>query len=707
MTAVDPASAGTRGVPVLARLIARFGRRQAELTALLLATAGLYLWALSRNGWGNAFYAAAEQAGSQSWKAWFFGASDAAGSITVDKPPASLWISGIAVRIFGLNPWSILVPQALMGVATVALLYAIVSRRFGHVAGLVSGATLALTPIAVVMFRFNNPDALLVLLMTASVWALLRGVEDGRIRWMIACGGFVGLAFLTKQLQAFLVVPPLALTYLLFGRRGIGRRIGHLFAALGALIAGAGWWVAVVTLWPADSRPYIGGSQSNSFLELTFGYNGLGRLNGDERGSVGGGALRESVGSGIGDGGEYGLSDLWGVPDTVGVRGGPGGGWGQTGLLRMFDAEQGGQIAWLIPTALILAVAGLVLLGRVSWRDAENRSDPARAQLVVWMLWLVETMAFFSFMKGIFHAYYTVALAPAVAALVGAGSALLWRRRERMWVRWAGSAAVLAAGGMAYVLLARTPDFAPWLRWVIAVAAVVAAVGFVVPKAGRFAAVFAGVAFAVTIAGPAAYAAHTVADSKQGAIISAGPQVRGGGFGGMPMAGRTRDGRGGTGQTMPGRQMPGQAMPGQPGQVTPGLEADATRGGPAGGLLRGSTPSAQVVEVLSANASDYMWVAAAVGSNSAAGYQLATQHSVMPIGGFNGTDPSPTLEQFQRYVAAGAIHYFIASGGGPGGGGGFSDGERGTSQQIREWVTATFPAVTIDGVTLYDLTAPY
>jgi 4-amino-4-deoxy-L-arabinose transferase-like glycosyltransferase len=251
-------------------------RARGGLIALLVGTAVFYLWGLSASGYANTFYSAAVQAGSVSWKAFFYGSSDAASSITVDKPPASLWVMALSVRIFGLSSWSILVPQVVEGVATVALLYAVVRRRFGTAAGLLAGALLALTPVAALMFRFNNPDALLALLMLAAVWALLRGVEDGRTRWLVLAGVFVGLGFLTKQLQVFLVLPALALTYLVAAPVGLPRRLWQLLVGGAAMVASAGWWLAIVELVPAADRPFIGGSQNNSILELTLGYNGLG-----------------------------------------------------------------------------------------------------------------------------------------------------------------------------------------------------------------------------------------------------------------------------------------------------------------------------------------------------------------------------------------------------------------------------------------------
>ena len=228
------------------------------------------------------------QAGSASWKAFLFGSSDAANTITVDKPPASLWPAALAVRVFGLSPWSLLVPQALMGVATVAVVHAAVRRSFGAVAGLVSGAVLALTPVAALMFRYDNPDALLTLLLAVGAYTALRAIEDDRVRWYVLTGAVIGLAFLTKQLQALVVVPGFALALLVAGAGTLWRRIRGLLVAGAALVASAGWWVALVELRPEGARPYIGGSEGNSFLDLTFGYNGLGRITGEGNGPGGG-----------------------------------------------------------------------------------------------------------------------------------------------------------------------------------------------------------------------------------------------------------------------------------------------------------------------------------------------------------------------------------------------------------------------------------
>src|SRR4051812_43779804 len=223
------------------------------LVVLLVATAGLYLWGLGASGWANGFYSAAVQAGSHSWTAFFFGSFDSSNFITVDKPPASLWVMDLSARLFGVNAWSILVPQALEGVAAVGLLYATVRRRFGPTAGLVSGAVLATTPVAALMFRFNNPDALLVLLLVAAAYTTVRATEKASTRWLLWTGALIGLGFITKMMQAFLVVPGFALVYLVAAPTALRKRIGSLLLAGVAMLVSAGWWVAVVTLWPASS----------------------------------------------------------------------------------------------------------------------------------------------------------------------------------------------------------------------------------------------------------------------------------------------------------------------------------------------------------------------------------------------------------------------------------------------------------------------
>ncbi|MEV7885045.1 ArnT family glycosyltransferase [Streptomyces sp. NPDC002817] len=673
---------------------------------LLLVTAALYFYNLSSSGYANSFYSAAVQAGSQSWKAFFFGSLDAGNAITVDKPPASLWPMALSVRVFGLSSFAILMPEVLMGIGTVAVVYASVRRRFSPAAGLIAGAVLALTPVAALMFRFNNPDAMLALLMAVACYFVVRALEDGRTKWLLWAGAAIGFAFLAKTLQAFLILPPLAIVYAVCAPVPVKKRFGQLAAATAAIVVSGGWWVAIVELWPASSRPYIGGSQNNSFLELTFGYNGLGRLNGEETGSVGGGGGNTGTGQ-----------------------------WGETGWDRMFNSEIGGQISWLLPAALILLVAGLVATRKL------KRTSVTRGSFLVWGGSLLITMVVFSYMAGIFHQYYTVALAPYMAAVIGMGSTLLWEKRKDIWASLTLAAAVVAGAAWGYVLLNRTSDYLPWLKWLVLIGGLVSALGLVF--AGRInrqlALAAASVGLVASLAGPTAYTISTLQEGHTGSIVTAGPAGasmmgggggRGGGpgggtGGGMPGQnqqngnGNTQGQQGGNGNGFPGGGMPGQngnsngnSQGGQSQQQGQGRQNGGTPGGTTGegggmgggggvgGLLNGATVTDEAKKLLDADADKYTWVAAAIGAQNAASYQLSTGDPVMAIGGFNGTDPSPTLAQFKEYVADGKVHYFISSGSGGGMGGSSS----GTSSQITSWVEANFKKVTVGSSTFYDLT---
>src|SRR5256886_13092891 len=273
--------------------------------ALLGATAVLYLWNLAASGWANAYYSAAVLAGTKSWAAFFFGSLDASNFITVDKAPGSLWVMEIAARLFGFNAWTVLAPQALEGVATVAIVFLAVRRWFGPAAGLLAGGVVALTPVAGLIFRFNNPDALLVLLLTAAVYATLRAIEDGRTRWLILAGALVGFGFLAKELQAFVILPVLGSVYLFAGPPALGRRIRQSLLALLTMVVACGWWVAAVELFPSASRPYIGGLQNNDLLSPVLGYNGFGRLTGNASGRVGGVGAPPASSGGTGVGGRF------------------------------------------------------------------------------------------------------------------------------------------------------------------------------------------------------------------------------------------------------------------------------------------------------------------------------------------------------------------------------------------------------------------
>ncbi|RJQ77178.1 glycosyltransferase family 39 protein [Amycolatopsis panacis] len=578
---------------------------------LLALTAVLYFWDLTASGYGNSFYAAAVQSGAQNVEAWLFGSLDPGNVLTVDKPPAALWVGTAFARIFGFSSFTVLAPQALMGVASVGLLYLTVRRVSGPVPGLLAGAALALTPVAALMFRFNNPDALLVLLLIAAAYCTVRAIEKASPKWLVFAGVAVGFGFLAKMMQAFLVLPAFALAYLVAAPTSLRKRLLHLLAAAGALIVSAGWFVALVELWPAASRPYIGGSTGNSLLELALGYNGLGRIFGGE-GNGGGG--------GFGGGGG---NTMFG---------------GASGLGRMFGESFGTEISWLLPAALLGLVAGLWFTRRAA------RTDRTRASLLIWGGWLLVTGLVFSFMGGTIHPYYAVQLAPAIAALVAISGHALWRGRAHLVPRVLLGSMIAVTAVWDYILLDRTSTWLPVLRWVIVALGLIVAT-LVVVGLPRIRTLIAGVAVATVVtlgAGTAAYGVETVSLPHSGSIPTSGPETSGMG------------------------RMGGGEME----QTSSAL----------GTLLAQTTTT---------------WAAATISSQSAADLELASGKGVIGIGGWSGSDPAPTLAQFQQYVAAGKISYYVdgGRGGGPGGG----------SSEIGDWVAAHFTATTVGGQTVYKL----
>ena len=608
----------------------------------------------------------------QSWSAWFFGSFDAANFITVDKPPLGTMLMGLSVRLFGLNSWSILLPEALAGVATVALLAQTVRRSFGPVAGTIAGVAMALTPVSVLIFRYNNPDALLTLLLVAAAAALIRALESGRLRWVIAAAVCVGLAFDAKYLQAYLVLPAFALTYLVAAPGGIRRRLaGSVVAAVTVAISSL-WWVVIVELIPTAMRPYIGGSTSDSPIQLLLGYDGLGRI--------------------FGSGGVAG--------------GGPGGGGpnfsGAAGPLRLFNAEFGGQISWFIPFALVALATGLWLRRRAA------RTDRGLAGYLLWGGWLACHALVFSFMSGIVHTYYAVALAPAVAALVGAGAVDLWRLRER--TRFGGlvlAGTVLVSAWWAWQLLERTPNFVPGLGIGIlvvgvAVAAVLALPRVMVDRRVSFAA--GALAVAVLLAGPLAYGVDTMASAHSGGDPAAGPEIaRADRFGGGPVTGGRPSGPGG-GPVTGGGPVPGVGAAPGAGVVPPGTNGGGTRPSdglrPGGGFGGGALDQA-TLDYLVANRGSATWLVATMSAGAGGSIELATGQPVMAMGGFSGSDPTPTLAALKVYIASGQLRFVILSGGGGGPGG----RNAGVTAERNAWIVANCPVVAIGGIstaTVYD-----
>jgi 4-amino-4-deoxy-L-arabinose transferase-like glycosyltransferase len=594
------------------------------LIALLAITAIAYLINLTSSGYANTFYAAAVEAGTKSWKAFLFGSLDASNFITVDKPPASLWVMELSGRIFGFSSASMLVPEVLEGVISVGLLAAAVKRWFGAGTGLLAGGLLAITPVAALMFRFNNPDALLVCLLVAAAYCLVRALEGASTRWLLGVGALLGFAFLAKMMQAFLVLPGFALVYFVAAPTPVRRRVVQLLQAGGVMLISLGWWVALVALWPAASRPMVDGTSDNSILNLIWEYNGLGRLTGSGGGTGGGG-------------GGFGANFS-----------------GSSGVFRLFDDLMGGQASWMLPAALLVLVGGLM------WRGRRERTDRIRAALILWGGWLLVSAAVFSFSQGTIHTYYTVALVPAIAALAAIGVGLLWQRRETRTARAMLAALVAVTAGWSLVLLSRDSSWQSWLTPLIIGLGVLALAGLLAPAPiwRRVTVLTAVLAAAACLAAPAAYTAETIATVHGGSTPSAGPSTGTSGFGGGGAGGAGRPSfASGTSSAAGPPSFSGSGKPSFSGTVG---------GGGAGGAS--SSVSSALVKLLE-NSQSYRWAAATDGSQSASSLELASDGSaVMALGGFSGSGGDLTLAQFESYVKAGDIHYYIASTSGAAGG---------------------------------------
>jgi 4-amino-4-deoxy-L-arabinose transferase-like glycosyltransferase len=639
-----------------------------ELGGLIVLAAVLNLWGLARNGWANDYYSAAVRSMSSSWHNFVFASADPSGVMTVDKPPLALWVQALSVRVFGYHPLSMLVPQALMGIASVVLAYDLVRRRFGRVGGFVAGVALALTPITVAISRHNNPDALLVLCCVAAVWCAVRALEDGRTRWVVLAGVCVGLGFETKMLVALVVAPGIALAYLLVAPRGRVRALGELLAGGAAMALVGGAWPALMALTPASQRPWISGTSDNSIFSLIFEYNGLGRVDGQAGGPPG-------VGGAGGGGTMFG---------------------GASGPLRLLNSALGGQAGWLLGFAVVSAI-GLLIATRL------RRADARSGWLVAVGGAFATTAVLFSFASGIFHPYYVSLLAPFAAALVGAGAAQM--------LGGARGARILAplslAGGVVteLIVLGDYPGQLSWLAPVLIAGCALAAIALVLVSSRRGRLIAACVGVGALLVAPSVWAFDTLGHATSGTFPEGGPanvqSAGGGGFGarggfGGPRTAGARAAAGGFGGPAgpagfgaggeagaPSAGRPPQGGVGRAGSagggagMTPsGAPPSAGRfsgagggfgGGAFGGPMGNSRTITQAVSYVKRHGGGTIAVSS---QSSAASAIIASGAKVAGIGGFSGRESDVSASWLAQRVSSGAVRWVLveatgAQGGGP------------------------------------------
>jgi 4-amino-4-deoxy-L-arabinose transferase-like glycosyltransferase len=650
-----------------------------EIGVLVVLSALLNLWALDRNGWANDYYAAAVRSMSSSWHNFIYGSFDASGVMTVDKPPLALWVQALSVKVFGYHSLSILVPEALMGVASVVLVYDLTRRIWGRGAGAAAGLVLALTPITVAISRHNNPDALLVLCCTAALWFLVRALQDGRTRWIVLSGVCVGLGFETKMGAALLIVPAIVAAWLWIAPRGRMAAARQLAAGGAAMVAVGGAWPLLMALTPASSRPWISGTSDNSILSLILDYNGFGRLDGQAGG-----------------------------PQGMGGPGGGGGGGtfgGASGPFRLLNEALGGQAGWLLGFAVV-ALIGLVVATRL------RRTDP-RTGWVIAIGGAFATIAVaFSFAQGIFHPYYVSQLAPFLAALVGGGVGWFL---QRSWTAGVFAAVAVLAGVVTeLIVLHDNPGHLGWLPALLVVLGLAIAVALVALRTKPVRAAVLAAALGLLLLAPASWAVQTLGHATQGTFPAGGPasagfggpRGRGGpGGGGLPAGGQMgapptgASGSGSSGST-------GSGQLGTPPSGATGNGATGNGFGPSpgaggtGGFGGDSAGLTQALAYVNTHGGGTMAVSSQTGASSAI---IQSGANVVGIGGFSGRESEVTTQWLAQAVRNGQIRWVLTSGSGGFGG---NDGRVGSSkvmtavEQVGRKVTITSGSSTI---TLYDL----
>src|SRR5216683_2418330 len=603
------------------------------LVGVMLISLFMNFYQLGQNGFGNLYYAAGVRSMLNNWHNFFFVSYDPGGFVTLDKPPLGFWLQVASAKLFGFTPFSIFLPQALAGVLSVLLLYHLVRRHFGVVAGLLAALALAISPISVLTNRNNTIDSTLVLVMLLGAWAVLRAAETGKLRWLLLCAAFAGLGFNIKMLEAYLVVPAYGLLYLLAAPRRIWVRIGQLALAALLMLTISLSWAVVVDLTPAASRPYVGSSQDNSEISLALGYNGIQRLLGQfgfgswNTGSTSGNTTRSLPPAGTGSGtftGDFPRPGTGGFGQPLqGFASGGGGGMfntGNPGLLRRFNEPLGGQIVWLLPMALL----GMLAL---AWqRRPQFREDRQQQSLVLWGTWLL-TMAVFFSVATFFHQYYLSTFAPAICALFGIGVVVMWRDFRRSgWRGWLLPLALLLTALEQIHIIVSNPSWGTWLIPLIALpCALAAAILFAARLLPRLRVNVRVVAAALCVA--------LLALMLTSAVWSTIPVLADQAVS-LPVAGPS-------GQT-------------------------------GGGFVGSrSTANTALIKYLEAHKGSAKYLVAVVSSNEADSIILETNQPVMALGGFSGSDPILTTTQLAALVKSGTVRYFLLNGsgrGGPGGG---------------------------------------
>jgi 4-amino-4-deoxy-L-arabinose transferase-like glycosyltransferase len=577
------------------------------LAALLAASLLLHFWSLEKEGYSNPYYAAAVKGMLDSPSAFFYGSFDSGLYVTVDKPAFGLWLEALSARAFGVNSFGLILPSALAGTLCVLLMFFIVRKKWGDTAGVVAAGVMAFTPILVALSRTNNLDMLLLFFLLCGTLLMQKAVDKRSLPLYFAAMACVGVGFNIKMLQAFLVVPAFVLWYLLGSGKWL-KKILHTALALVVLVAVSFSWALAVDLTPASERPYVGGSDDNSVVELALGYNGLSRLLGPQR----------DRNAQAPDGG---LSDETLPPDRparqppndppagadIAPRSGGGVGGasenGEKGVFRLFDAQLGGLASWFLPPALGMAALGgagaLLWFRKRKSKEWTQEKTEALRQTLFWAAWLLPMVVFFS-VAGFMHRYYVVMTAPAVAALSAICAVRAWRsERSRLLV----PLAVLLTLAVQCVFVLRSSWI--WLVLPILAGATIAVLLFLIGKKTPAAVLLALALFTA----PIAWSLTPVIGTMNSHIPDVGPDVL------ASVAAERED-----------------------------LAAD------------------ELTKFVTEHYNGERWALAVPSANAAAPIILETGLPVMAVGGFSGGDDILTVDALKEYIASGSIRYFWIAG---------------------------------------------
>lgn len=670
-------------------------RAEILLGVVLLLSGILNIWNLWNQGISNDYYAAAVKSMLENPGLIFFNSFDAGGFVTVDKPPVGLWVQIAFAALLGFSGWILVLPQALAGVGSVALLYVIVSRPFGKTAGLISALALAITPMFVAVSRNGTMDGQLIFVLLLAVWAALKAARDRSLPFLLLSVVLVGIGFNIKMIQAFIVVPALLAIYFLgAGTLPLKRRAVHIALAVCVLLAVSLSWAVAVDLVPASDRPYIGGSGDNTVLGLIINYNGMNRLeNGMSGRGAGGmppggfmpggqdaaagaaaiqnrtadrGNFADRTGPGNAPPGMEGPPEMaGGMPagspgSDAGTAGMPGGRMGENGtpgLFRLFTQELAGQVSWLLPFAL----AGLLAWWRrpsalsVKGFEEAGYCGERGLTLLAMGLWLLPGLLYFSFTTGFWHPYYLATIAPPLAALTGIGALGLYEAYLGEGPRsWLLVAVVPLTGIVQTIILLYDAAWSAPLIPLVAGGTAVATLSLAhlkirkmpgattLPQAASF------IAIAILFIAPFVWASTPLVYGSGGALPAAGPGFRSG--------------------------------------VGPGVDTMGT-GFPGGGprSIGSGEGNATLARYLASHNTGERWDVAVSGSHNGSDLIISYGLSVMSLGGFSGTDRILTPAAAQELVSSGKVRYFLMPGATTGGGGGMAP----DSNDIATWVSSS------------------